>query len=59
MVSPVTPALFGKQVEHFSYWWIEGHPSAAKARVDFATFSTRLKSCPFKTAPPNQFFRKL
>jgi len=30
----------------------EKHPSAAKAGIDFAAFTARLKSCPFKESAP-------
>jgi hypothetical protein len=30
-------------------WWIpKNHPSGAKAQIDIAAFTARLKPCPFK-----------
>jgi hypothetical protein len=37
----------------------EKHPSGAKALVDFAALTARLKPCPFKTLPAMEFFRSL
>jgi hypothetical protein len=35
------------------------HPSGAKARVHYLAVTARLKSCPFKTAAEQEFFRSL
>jgi hypothetical protein len=35
------------------------HPSGAKALVHFLVVTARLKSCPFKTAAEQEFFRSL
>jgi hypothetical protein len=41
-------------------WAASGsRPSAAKAAIDFAALTARLKPRPFKTRSKSEFFRKL